>query len=185
MTHWLSANTDTNFDLYHFCGQGEEYPENAADCAVQQVLEMNVSEIMANAVHTVDKGDHLEKAAKIMAEHDIGCVLVESGDSIAGIVTDRDLVCRGLVHADKLDEITVADVMTPEPVYCCNNDTVNQAAAIMEEHQVRRLPVFDMQHHLMGIVSMGDVCTHVRHELAGELIETVSKPAIGFLAEAS
>lgn len=138
---------------------------------------MQVSEIMANIVHSVGWEDSLTTIARIMKEHDIGCVTVGTMDKLDGIVTDRDIVCRGLAIGAPLDCMTAADVMTPEPVTCRVDDTVNQAAFIMEKHQVRRLPVMDDSNHLAGIVSLGDISRHSRRQLAGELIEKVSIPA--------
>jgi CBS domain-containing protein len=137
---------------------------------------MKVNEIMANIVQIVGWEEPLQKVARIMRDHDIGCVLVGSKDKVDGILTDRDIVCRGLAIGAPLDCMTAADVMTPDPVSCRLDDTVNQAAFIMEKNQVRRLPVLDGDSHLAGIVSLGDISTHTRHQLAGELIEEVSKP---------
>ena len=138
---------------------------------------MKVSEIMANIVHSVGWEDSLTTIARIMKDHDIGCVTVGTADKLDGIVTDRDIVCRGLAIGAPLDCMTAADVMTPEPVTCRVDDTVNQAAFIMEKHQVRRLPVLDDANRLAGIVSLGDISRHSRRQLAGELIEKVSIPA--------
>jgi CBS domain-containing protein len=138
---------------------------------------MKVSEIMANIVHSVGWEDSLTTIARIMKEHDIGCVTVGTEDKLDGIVTDRDIVCRGLAIGAPLDCMSAADVMTPEPVTCRVDDTVNQAAFIMEKHQVRRLPVMDDSNRLAGIVSLGDISRHSRRQLAGELIEKVSIPA--------
>ena len=137
---------------------------------------MKVNEIMANIVQIVGWEDSLLRVAKIMREHDIGCVLVVGKDKVDGILTDRDIVCRGLATGAPLDCMTAADVMTPNPVSCRLDDTVNQVAFIMEKNQIRRLPVLDDNKHLAGIVSLGDISRHTRHQLAGELIEEVSKP---------
>jgi CBS-domain-containing membrane protein len=76
-------------------------------------------------------------------------------------------------------------VMTSDPVCCNVDDTVNQAATIMEANQIRRLPVLDFDQNLCGIVTVGDICTHAPHEISGELIEKVSKPGHTFLAESA
>ena len=144
---------------------------------------MKVSEIMANIVQTVGLEDSLTEVARIMKEHDIGCVLVGTREEPDGILTDRDIVVRGLASGAPLDIMTATDVMTLDPVTCRLDDTINQAAFIMEKHQVRRLPVMDDDNRLVGIVSLGDISRHSRHRLAGELIEEVSKPAHRDLTE--
>jgi CBS domain-containing protein len=144
---------------------------------------MNVREIMASVVQRVRPEDSLYRAARIMREYDIGCVLVCDGSELAGIVTDRDLVRRGLADPARLSGSIVADVMTRNPVCCGIDDTVKQVAAIMAAHRVRRLPVLDFNAQLRGIVSIGDVCVHASHEVAGALIGEVSRSAHTCLAE--
>ena len=137
---------------------------------------MKVNEIMANVVQIVGWEDSLDKVAKIMKDYDIGCVAVGTKDRLDGLLTDRDIVCRGIASGSPLDCMRAADVMTPAPVSCRLDDTVNQAAFIMEENQVRRLPVLDYDNRLVGIVSLGDICTHAQRKLVAELIQEVSKP---------
>ena len=138
---------------------------------------MKVNEVMANIVQIVGREDSLQTVAGKIKDHDVGCILVGSKIKLDGIITDRDIVCRGVATGIPLDRLTAADVMTPDPVSCRIGDTINQAAFIMEKHKVRRLPVLDNESLLAGIVSLGDVSRHVRHQLAGELIDEVSKPA--------
>jgi CBS domain-containing protein len=144
---------------------------------------MKVSEIMANIVHMAGREESVYRAAGLMKDHDIGCVLVGTADKLEGVVTDRDLVCRAMASGKLLDSMKIADIMSIDPVWCQEDDTVNQAATIMEKKQVRRLPVLNYDHRLVGIVSLGDICTHAPHEISGELIEEVSKPEHMFLAE--
>jgi CBS domain-containing protein len=138
---------------------------------------MKVNEIMANIVQIVGWEESLSTISKIMKDHDIGCVMVGTRDELDGILTDRDIVCKGLAIGAPLECMRAADVMTPDPVTCRVDDTINQAAFIMEKHQVRRLPVMDDDNRLAGIISLGDISRHSRRQLAGELIEEVSKPA--------
>lgn len=138
---------------------------------------MNVKEIMASVVHMVQPEDDLATAAGMMKEFDIGCVVVGSEDGLVGIVTDRDLVIRGLAAGADAASMSVAEVMTRDPMFCSVDDTVRQAAMIMEHNQVRRLPVLDADRKVVGVVSLGDICTHAPMNLSAELIESVSKPA--------
>ena len=145
---------------------------------------MKVSEIMANYVQKVGWEDSITTIARIMKDHDIGCVTVGTSDKLDGILTDRDIVCRGLAIGSPLYCMTAADVMTPDPVTCRVDDTINQAVFIMKKHRVRRLPVVDHEDHLVGIISLGDISIHSRHKVAGELIEEVSRPEHKDLATA-
>ena len=68
--------------------------------------------------------------------------------------------------------------MTPSVVYCFEDDDVEQAAAVMAGHQIRRLPVLDKNRKLVGIVSVGDIAVHAQdHQLTGKVLEDVSQPS--------
>lgn len=144
---------------------------------------MNVTEIMASAVQILAPEENVVEAARIMKQFDIGCVLVGSSDQVAGILTDRDIVLRGVASGKALSEMTLGEIMTRNPAFCSIDDTVQQAARIMEKHQVRRLPVLNTDRTLAGIVALGDICTHAPQNLAGELIEEVSSPVHHELAK--
>ena len=79
--------------------------------------------------------------------------------------------------------MSVAEIMTPDPMFCTVDDTVKQAAVIMEQNLIRRLPVLNPDRTLAGIVSLGNICCHAPANLAGELIEALSAPSGHCLAE--
>lgn len=144
---------------------------------------MNVTEIMASAVQMLEPDANLVQTAEVMKEFDIGCVLVGSAGRVAGIVTDRDIVLRAVAGGNHLSEMTVAEIMTRDPTFCSVDDTVQQAARIMADDQIRRLPVLNTDRTLAGILTLGDICTHTPHNLAGTLISEVSRPVHHELAE--
>lgn len=138
---------------------------------------MNVTEIMSSAVQMVDPETDVVTAARLMREFDIGCLLVGANGRVAGVVTDRDMVLRGMTTGNDVSDLTVAEVMTRDPMFCMVDDTVLQAARIMKDSQVRRLPVLNADRTVAGVVSLGDICIHSPRNVSGELIEEVSKPA--------
>ena len=144
---------------------------------------MNVTEIMAGSVQMLEPGEPLTSAARIMKEYDVGCVLVGCEGRVAGIVTDRDIVLRAVAGDNDIAELTLVEIMSRDPAFCSVDDTVLQAARIMIDNQVRRLPVLDGDRAVAGIVSLGDICTHAPPNLAGELIAEVSRPLHHELAE--
>jgi CBS domain-containing protein len=79
------------------------------------------------------------------------------GERLQGLLTDRDIAVR-LVAAE-LDASTtkVREIMTPEVMYCFDDQTLEEAAAIMEAHQIRRLPIINRDKHLIGMLSLGDL----------------------------
>lgn len=137
---------------------------------------MKVNEVMMSVVRLVDADQTLLTAAKIMKRFDIGCVLVGSEGHAAGILTDRDIVTRGVATGEDLSTITIAEVMTPDPMFCWASDSIRQAVRIMQDNQVRRLPVLNDDRTVAGIVSISDICNHVSYQVAGELIDAISSP---------
>jgi CBS domain-containing protein len=144
---------------------------------------MKVTEIMTHLVQTLEPKDTVKDAAALMREYDIGDVLICDNGHLKGIVTDRDIVIRALARSGNLENFAVGEIMTGNPVCCAVDDTVKQAATIMEEHQIRRLPVQDAAGRLAGIVSLGDIATHAHNDhLSALLIEQVSQREYGFPA---
>ncbi len=90
------------------------------------------------------------------------------------MVTDRDITCRGLVDGGDIDSLTARDVMTKEIVYCRTEDDVEDATHLMEDRQIRRLPVIDENKRIAGMLSLGDLSHAVAQELSGEVIRAVS-----------
>jgi CBS domain-containing protein len=143
---------------------------------------MRAREIMCSVVRMLNPDQNLVAAARLMKQHDIGCILVGSEGHLVGIVTDRDIAVRGVLRDCKPGSIRLAEVMTRDPVFCKVDDTLLQIARIMEENQVRRLPVLDAGRRVVGLVSMSDVCAHAPHQISGELIRAVSRPRTSGLA---
>ena len=99
------------------------------------------------------------------------------GDRLVGVITDRDITVRGVAQGCDPKTARVQEVMTPEVIYCFDDEDVKEAAKKMEEKQVRRLPVLNREKRLVGIVSLGDLAVRTgKEELAGEVLERVSKP---------
>jgi CBS domain-containing protein len=98
-------------------------------------------------------------------------------DRLVGMVTDRDITVRAVAEARDPRTTTVQDVMTPDVVYCFEDQDVREAAKLMQEHQVRRLVVLTRDKRLAGIVSLGDLAVETGDErLAGKTVEQVSLP---------
>ncbi|MET8525833.1 CBS domain-containing protein [Micromonospora sp. NPDC005172] len=115
-----------------------------------------VGEFMTTRLVTMDGNDTLIAAAQEMRDSAIGDVVVTDGDSVVGIVTDRDITVRGVAEnmdpgSTRLSEITSRDVITVSQY-----DDAVSAADLMRTYAVRRLPVVD-KGRLIGLVSMGDL----------------------------
>ncbi len=112
--------------------------------------------------------------AQKMREHDIGAIPIGENDRLIGMVTDRDIVCRGMANGAAVATLKARDVMTPDIIYCRDHDDLDDAAEVMEKKQVRRLPVIDKNKRMVGMLSLGDVAQEASHKDAGELISAVS-----------
>ena len=137
---------------------------------------MILKEIMTPSPEAVDANDSLQKTAERMQSLDVGIFPVRDENEIVGVVTDRDMVVRGM--ADQLDPQTtqVKQIMTDQALSMHLDTDLHEAVTSMEQQQVRRLLVVDDQKNVVGIVSLGDIAVRSSEDLAGEALEKVSDP---------
>lgn len=135
---------------------------------------MKISEAMHSGVTWVDPATPISEIAKMMRDQDIGAVPVGENDRLIGMVTDRDICCRGLGNGKNLKKLTARDVMSMPILYCKANDELADAVSIMEEKKVRRLPVINEQKRLVGMLSLGDVWQNATGQLSAQVIEAAS-----------
>ncbi len=136
---------------------------------------MKVKEAMHKGVDWVGPDTPVTDLAKLMCQHDIGAIPIGEDDLLIGMVTDRDLVCKGLAE-DSFDarRATARDVMTPG-IHCCReDDDLAKAVRHMEELKVRRLPVINKSKRMVGILSVGDISRSAPSDLLSECIKSVS-----------
>lgn len=136
-------------------------------------------DIMTEDVVCCTPEDTLYEVARLMKKEDIGPVLVcksRESKTLVGIVTDRDLVVKGI--AEGLDSRTARanDVMSKKLVTCHMDDDVEQAMNAMAQYQLRRIPVVGENMELMGIISQADVATRVGEpDKTGEVVREISQ----------
>jgi CBS domain-containing protein len=137
------------------------------------------SDVMTREPVCCEPNDGIRKVAEYMKREDVGSIPVvdsESSGRLVGIVTDRDLVVRVLAEGRNLDGTTVRDAMTGNPVSCREDDDVDRAVSLMEERQVRRVPVIGADGRLCGIIAQADIATRLqKDETTGELVEAISE----------
>jgi len=118
---------------------------------------MRVEQLMTRNVASCRLGDSLNCAARLMWEHDCGCVPIADGrGKVVGIVTDRDVCMAAYTQGKALGDIPVTVAMTPAVVTCAPDESVEDAEAQMGENRIRRLPVVQ-DGQLVGILSLNDV----------------------------
>ena len=139
---------------------------------------MNVSQVMTTDVSTCVIEDMLSRCADNMRRLNVGCMPVIDSDShVRGIITDRDIAVRAVAAGVDPNQATVGQFMSRDPVTVLPEVTVEDAAGIMGEQQVRRLPVVDQNGCLLGIISLGDLAVDVGEEaLIAETLGEISVP---------
>lgn len=135
---------------------------------------MKVNEVMHPGVHWVEPGTPVSEIAKLMRDQDIGSIPVGENDRLVGMVTDRDIVCRGIAAGRDCTSMVARDVMSSGIVYCRDNEELDDAVRIMEQHQIRRLPVINETKRMVGILSLGDISHTAPRQLSGEVLQSVS-----------
>jgi CBS domain-containing protein len=113
--------------------------------------------LMTHAPVTCAPAETLAQAVTRMWDADIGWLPVVDGGKVIGTVTDRDACVAACTRGRRLDDLTVDSVMSPDPVTCPADETVEHALATMRMHQVRRLPVVDERDQLIGVITLGDL----------------------------
>ena len=136
---------------------------------------MRISDIMTRDVQVARPEDTLRDAAETMARIDAGSLPVCDGRRLLGIVTDRDIVVRGLAKGLGADS-SITQVMTEGVEYCFDDDDLVEVSDKMAASQIRRIPVVDRDRNLVGIVSLGDVAREARPAESGDVLEEVSQP---------
>lgn len=135
----------------------------------------SVAEIMTTDVQVIEPQDTLRRAATLMQTLDIGALPVCDGERLLGMVTDRDIAIYGVAEGLNPDEACVSDVMTETVEYCTGDQDTEEVMRLMGDKQVRRLPVVDTDHKLVGIVSLGDLAVRqVGH--VDRMVREVSVP---------
>ena len=118
---------------------------------------MNIADVMTRNVTMVSLDASLVVAAEAMAERDAGALPVGEGDQLVGMITDRDVAVRGVASGKPVERTLVREVMTPQVLYCFEDQACDEVANNMAEIQARRLPVMNHDKRLVGIVSLGDL----------------------------
>lgn len=121
---------------------------------------MKLAELIRGRSHEIVKirsDKSIAEAAIALTENKIGALLVEDQDgTIAGILSERDIVGGMAPHGADLHDVAVSELMTTNVIRCSPNDSVNEAMAMMTDRRIRHLPVFDGD-ELVGFISIGDL----------------------------
>ncbi len=137
-------------------------------------MPQSIRELMTPDPRTVEPSATLQDAARRMSEDDIGAVLVEDGGSLAGILTDRDIVVRAVAEGRDPASTRVSDVASRDVTALTVDQSVEDAIKIVREENVRRIPVVQ-DGRPAGIVSIGDLA--IERDAGSALADLSSEPA--------
>ena len=115
---------------------------------------MKVRDVMTRPVHLIEPDASLVAAAHRMRDENVGSLPVGAGEELVGMITDRDIVVRCVADGQSCAKTAVREVMSAELLVCFADQSVKEAARLMQEYRVRRLPVLDRDQRLVGIVSL-------------------------------
>lgn len=119
---------------------------------------MRVKDLMTTDVKYCSDYNTLNTAARIMWEHDIGCVPVVDHDGrVIGMLTDRDVCMGAYIQGAPLTGALVTSAMSKQMFFCRPEDDITAAEKLMREKQIHRLPVLDSEQHLVGLISLNDI----------------------------
>jgi CBS domain-containing protein len=135
----------------------------------------NVRDAMTPEVKTTTPSQSLTDAARLMKQEDVGSVPVVDGERLVGMLTDRDIVVRGIADGSDPHTVHVGDIASRDIVTVRPDDDLDEALRLMALHQVRRLPVVD-DGHLVGVLATADVAHEVKDKQVGQVVEEISKP---------
>ncbi|HEX5704787.1 MAG TPA: CBS domain-containing protein [Pyrinomonadaceae bacterium] len=140
---------------------------------------MTCSEVMTKNPKTCAPTDFVEKAAQLMKSEDVGPIpIVGSDGKLEGIITDRDIVLNVVAEGQDPKTTKIADVMSTDLITCTAEGDIEETLELMEDNQVRRIPVVDASGRLVGIISQADIATRLDDsEKTAELVEDISKAA--------
>ena len=118
----------------------------------------------------------LNEVANLMVEADCGEIpVVDSSKRLVGVVTDRDIVCRVVAKGKNPSAVTAEECMTQPVVAVPQDTTLDDVVAVMEENQIRRVPVVDANGCCCGIIAQADVAMVAQESEVGELVREVSR----------
>jgi len=137
---------------------------------------MKISEIMTTNVECVSPETNISELAQKMKALDVGFLAVCQNDRIAGTVTDRDIVIRGLASSTDIKSMKAADVISKDVHWCYETDDIKDVAKKMRDKEVRRMLILNESKRLVGVVSIGDIAK-VEEKESGKALRDIAEAA--------
>lgn len=136
----------------------------------------SVRDVMTPNPECVTERDDVKRVAQIMKDQDTGVVPVVDGKKVIGLITDRDIVVRGIAEGKDLSSCRVNELMTKNVRSVRDDAGVDEVMSMMSSAEVRRVPVVNANDELVGIISMGDIATNTNKDgKLGKTLESISE----------
>ena len=136
----------------------------------------HIRDVMTPNPECVSEKDSIRDVARIMKDQDTGVVPVVDGKRIIGLITDRDIVVRGLAEGKNLENVRVNELMTKGVRSVREDASVNEVLTMMGNSEIRRVPVVNGNDELVGIVSLGDIASQGNQDgKVGKAVENISE----------
>jgi CBS domain-containing protein len=135
-----------------------------------------VRDVMTAGPVCVTPDTPVSVVAEVMDADNIGAVPVVEDDRLTGMITDRDIVVRAIARGKDPRGMPVREIYSTDVVAVTPDDKLNDVVSIMAGQQIRRLPVVDGEHHLVGVISQADIAIEAKEKRVGEMVEEISKP---------
>jgi CBS domain-containing protein len=135
----------------------------------------SISEVMTSNPRTVGSSTSVLEAARLMKTEDVGSVPILEDERLIGMITDRDIAIRVAAEGKDAQSTTVGEIASRDVVTIDPQQNLDEAARLMAQHQVRRLPVVEEDGRLVGIVAQADVAQAGKDSLTGELVQQISQ----------
>lgn len=136
---------------------------------------MQIKDVMSRDVQVIPPDLSVNEAARKMRDLDTGFLPVGENDRLVGMITDRDIAVRAVAEGKDPKTCRVRDAMTDEVVYCFEDQDTKDAAQVMSDRQIHRLPILNRQKRLVGVLSVGDLARKSSGQ-AGKAMEGISRP---------
>lgn len=132
-------------------------------------------DIMTPGARCIGENDSLATAARLMADLQVGSLPICGEDGkLKGMLTDRDIVVKAIANGHDPAQTTAGVLAEGRPYMVDSEDDVNRALEVMEEHQVRRVPVIE-DHVLVGIIAQADIARAMAPQQTGQTVEQISR----------
>jgi CBS domain-containing protein len=138
---------------------------------------MKLKDVMTTQVEVVRPDASIQEAAEKMRSLDVGALPVCDGQQLKGMVTDRDITVRATAQGRDPKATPVREVLSPELTYAFEDQDLEEAEQLMQEKQIRRLPVLSRDKQLVGIVALADVVAEAGKKDVARTVQAVSKPS--------